>query len=62
MLTTVPLQHNRFAFKPERFLDDELTSAESSNLANPMDRDHWAFGAGYVHNVSYFAGHLRFPR
>ncbi|KAH9991551.1 cytochrome P450 [Russula vinacea] len=35
-----------FAFKPERFLGDTLTCAESSNLPNAMDRDHWAFGAG----------------
>lgn len=35
-----------FAFKPERFLGDTLTCADSSNLPNAMDRDHWAFGAG----------------
>ncbi|KAI0284680.1 cytochrome P450 [Russula aff. rugulosa BPL654] len=35
-----------FAFNPERFLGDTLTCAESSNLSNAMDRDHWAFGAG----------------
>jgi hypothetical protein len=39
---------NRFEFKPERFLGDTLTCAESSKLPNAMDRDHWAFGAGYV--------------
>jgi hypothetical protein len=37
-------------------LDDKLTCAESSNLPNPMDWDHWAskFGAGVrtVHQMS----------
>jgi hypothetical protein len=49
MLTSEPppLFHDRFAFKPERFLGDTLTCAESSKLVDPMDRDHWAFGAGY---------------
>lgn len=37
----------RFAFNPDRFLGDTLTSAQSSKLPNAMDRDHWAFGAGY---------------
>ncbi len=40
--------YGRFSFVPERFLGDSLTCAESSNLPNAMDRDHWAFGAGYV--------------
>ena len=40
--------HNRFRFNPDRFLDDTLTSSESSKLPDAMDRDHWAFGAGYV--------------
>jgi hypothetical protein len=44
--------HDRFAFKPERFLGDTLTCAESSKLPNAMDRDHWAFGAGCVQSVS----------
>ena len=39
---------NRFTFNPDRFLDDALTSEESSKLPNAMDRDHWAFGAGCV--------------
>jgi hypothetical protein len=39
---------NRFVFNPDRFLGDTLTSDESSKLPNAMDRDHWAFGAGYV--------------
>ncbi|RYC55799.1 hypothetical protein CHU98_g10416 [Xylaria longipes] len=34
------------AFKPERFLHDPLSSAQSSNLPNPLERDHWMFGAG----------------
>jgi hypothetical protein len=42
------IPHDRFSFKPERFLGDTLTCAESNNLPNGMDRDHWAFGAGYV--------------
>ncbi|KAI1128352.1 cytochrome P450 [Nemania abortiva] len=33
-------------FKPERFLHDSLTSAQSSNLSDPTQRDHWMFGAG----------------
>lgn len=36
----------RLEFNPERFIDDKLSSTESSKLANPMERDHWAFGAG----------------
>jgi len=31
-------------------MGDTLTCAESSKLSNAMDRDHWAFGAGYVQN------------
>ena len=38
----------RSTFNPDRFLGDTLTSDESSKLPNAMDRDHWAFGAGYV--------------
>ncbi|KAI1193754.1 cytochrome P450 [Nemania serpens] len=34
------------AFEPERFLHDGLTSAQSSNVADPTQRDHWMFGAG----------------
>ncbi|KAH8161403.1 hypothetical protein CIB48_g6845 [Xylaria polymorpha] len=34
------------AFKPERFLHDPLSSAQSSNLPDPTERDHWMFGAG----------------
>ncbi|KIJ41518.1 hypothetical protein M422DRAFT_60430 [Sphaerobolus stellatus SS14] len=37
---------NSSAFIPERFLGDELSSSDSSKLADPMKRDHWAFGAG----------------
>ncbi|KAI0709633.1 cytochrome P450 [Cerioporus squamosus] len=35
-----------YEFKPERYLNDHLTCAESANLADPMARDHWMFGAG----------------
>ncbi|KAI0794374.1 cytochrome P450 [Fomes fomentarius] len=35
-----------YEFKPERYLGDGLTCAESANLPNPMERDHWMFGAG----------------
>ena len=41
--------YDRLSFKPERFLGDTTTCAESCNLPDAMDRDHWAFGAGYVH-------------
>ena len=47
----VAASHDRFAFKPERFLGDTLNCAESSNLSNAMDRDHWAFGAGCVQSA-----------
>ncbi|MCJ1379692.1 hypothetical protein MMC17_002794 [Xylographa soralifera] len=32
--------------QPDRYLQDPLTSAESANLVNPNERDHWMFGAG----------------
>lgn len=38
----------RSAFNPDRYYGDELSSAESSRLVDPMQRDHFAFGAGYV--------------
>ncbi|KAF8638157.1 hypothetical protein AX17_002400 [Amanita inopinata Kibby_2008] len=34
------------AFNPERYINDSTSSAESANLSNPMERDHWAFGIG----------------
>lgn len=37
-----------FSFNPDRYMGDTLTCAESSKLPNAMDRDHWAFGAGWV--------------
>ena len=41
------MTNSKFHFaQPERYLDDRLTCAESANLANPMERDHWTFGAG----------------
>ncbi|KAJ7218927.1 cytochrome P450 [Mycena rebaudengoi] len=33
-------------FNPDRYIADRLTSAESANLADPYQRDHWMFGAG----------------
>ncbi|CAG8314838.1 unnamed protein product [Penicillium salamii] len=33
-------------FNPDRYINDPLTSADSANVANPMERDHWMFGAG----------------
>ena len=32
--------------KPDRYIDDHTSSAESANLADPYQRDHWMFGAG----------------
>jgi hypothetical protein len=37
-----------FSFNPNRYMGDTLSCAESSKLPNAMDRDHWAFGAGWV--------------
>ncbi|KAB8222023.1 cytochrome P450 [Aspergillus novoparasiticus] len=37
---------NPETFDPDRYINDPLTSAESTNVANPMERDHWMFGAG----------------
>ncbi|KAJ4466755.1 cytochrome P450 [Lentinula aciculospora] len=36
----------RWAFNPDRYLNDELSCAESAKLSDVMDRDHWTFGAG----------------
>ncbi|KAJ7648055.1 cytochrome P450 [Roridomyces roridus] len=42
-----PKRHaNPDKFDPERYMHDNLTSAESANLADPYERDHWMFGAG----------------
>ncbi|TFY52985.1 hypothetical protein EVJ58_g9703, partial [Rhodofomes roseus] len=53
MLNCYSLYHNEerdvespFETNPDRFIDDNLSSAGSSKQSNPMDRDHWAFGAG----------------
>ncbi|EKM84422.1 hypothetical protein AGABI1DRAFT_104303, partial [Agaricus bisporus var. burnettii JB137-S8] len=35
-----------FSFNPERYINDSTLSSESANLPNPMERDHWIFGAG----------------
>lgn len=34
--------------QPDRYINDHLTSAESANLVDPYERNHWMFGAGYV--------------
>jgi hypothetical protein len=36
---------NDFA-QPDRYLDDHCSNAESANLSDPYQRDHWMFGAG----------------
>jgi cytochrome P450 len=41
------------SFNPERYIRDSLTSADSANSADPYQRDHWMFGAGYVPYCSY---------
>ncbi|KAK8122217.1 hypothetical protein PG984_010887 [Apiospora sp. TS-2023a] len=33
-------------FNPDRYLHDTLTSAQSANLSDATQRDHWIFGAG----------------
>ncbi|EIN04006.1 cytochrome P450 [Punctularia strigosozonata HHB-11173 SS5] len=33
-------------FRPERYVNDTTSSAESASLANPYERDNWMFGAG----------------
>ena len=38
--------HDPLTFNPDRYIADSLTSAESANLADPYQRDHWMFGAG----------------
>ncbi|KKY33383.1 putative cytochrome p450 [Diaporthe ampelina] len=38
--------HNPMSFNPDRYTGDPLTSAQSSNLTDPCQRDHWMFGAG----------------
>ncbi|KAJ3785926.1 cytochrome P450 [Lentinula aff. detonsa] len=34
------------SFSPDRYINDSLTSADSANLTDPYQRDHWMFGAG----------------
>ncbi|KAJ6529371.1 cytochrome P450 [Mycena capillaripes] len=52
VLNTWTMHHDQFRhpeperFNPERYLHDDFTSAESANLADPYQRDHWMFGAG----------------
>jgi len=33
-------------WQPDRYIKDHVTSAESANLVDPHQRDHWMFGAG----------------
>ncbi|KAG5640609.1 hypothetical protein DXG03_007942 [Asterophora parasitica] len=33
-------------FNPERYINDSTTTAESANLSDPYQRDHWMFGVG----------------
>jgi hypothetical protein len=42
-----------FSFNPDRYFGDALTCAESRKLPNAMDRDHWAFSAGWVFSVFF---------
>ncbi|KAJ7837968.1 cytochrome P450 [Mycena olivaceomarginata] len=52
ILNCYTLHHNEerypdsHTFNPDRYMDDHLSCAESAKLGNPMERDHWAFGAG----------------
>ncbi|KAH9477254.1 Cytochrome P450 monooxygenase verL [Psilocybe cubensis] len=52
ILNCYTIHHNEtrypdpFSFNPERYLNDGLSSNESSKLSDPMARDHWTFGAG----------------
>ncbi|TFK66957.1 cytochrome P450 [Pluteus cervinus] len=52
ILNTYTLHHNEerypnaTKFSPERYIDDKLRASESAKLGDPMQRDHWAFGAG----------------
>ncbi|KAH9475128.1 Cytochrome P450 monooxygenase virE [Psilocybe cubensis] len=52
LLNCFTLHHNEsrypepLKFNPERYINDKLSCSESAKLANVMDRDHWAFGAG----------------
>ncbi|KAI0739893.1 cytochrome P450 [Daedaleopsis nitida] len=41
-----------YSFNPERYLDDNLASAESAHLADPMERDHWSFGIGFTFSLT----------
>ncbi|KAF8156573.1 cytochrome P450 [Crassisporium funariophilum] len=52
VLNTYTMHHDAqrhpdpFTFNPDRFINDATLSSESANLANPMERDNWMFGAG----------------
>lgn len=40
--------------QPDRYVNDHYSNAESANLADPYQRDHWMFGAGYAHDLLFF--------
>ncbi|QUC19183.1 uncharacterized protein UV8b_03424 [Ustilaginoidea virens] len=52
LLNTWTMHHDETRFRepqkfnPSHFVDDTLSSAQSSNLADAGRRDHWMFGAG----------------
>ncbi|KAF8830879.1 hypothetical protein HHX47_DHR1000067 [Lentinula edodes] len=52
VLNCYTLHHNSaryedpWSFNPDRYVEDELSCAESAKLPNVMNRDHWTFGAG----------------
>ncbi|KAF5380073.1 hypothetical protein D9615_006264 [Tricholomella constricta] len=52
VMNTYTMHHNpqRYpdphTFDPERYVNDHTTAAESANLADPYQRDHWMFGVG----------------
>ncbi|THG93969.1 hypothetical protein EW026_g7401 [Hermanssonia centrifuga] len=52
ILNCYTLHHNEarypdpYTFNPDRYIGDELSSAESAHKGNAMERDHWTFGAG----------------
>ncbi|KAJ7122820.1 cytochrome P450 [Mycena epipterygia] len=52
VLNCYTMHHNEerypdsYTFNPDRYMGDDLSSAESAKLSNVMERDHWTFGAG----------------
>ncbi|THH14404.1 hypothetical protein EW146_g5920 [Bondarzewia mesenterica] len=42
-----PARHtDPYSFNPDRYINDHFTSADSANLTDPYERDHWMFGVG----------------